>query len=118
MDGQDAWSFWYPDSCPNYISLGSAEGHVIYIDQNNLGANIKGKIVFIESADPGYDWIFSHAIGALVTKYGGVNSHMAIRAGELNIPAVIGAGENNFVNWSSANYLVVDCAARQVEVIS
>ena len=51
VDGQDAWSFWYPDSCPNYISLGSAEGHVIYIDQNNLGANIKGKIVFIESAD-------------------------------------------------------------------
>ena len=28
----------------------------------------------------------------MVTKYGGANSHMAIRAAELNIPSVIGAG--------------------------
>ena len=34
----------------------------------------------------------------LITKYGGANSHMAIRCSELNIPAAIGVGEKNFTN--------------------
>ena len=53
--------------------------------------NLGNKVVFINSADPGYDWIFTKKILALVTKYGGANSHMAIRANELGIPAVIGS---------------------------
>ena len=32
----------------------------------------------------------------LVTKYGGINSHMSIRCEELNLPAVIGVGEENY----------------------
>ena len=47
----------------------------------------------IENADPGYDWIFLHKIRGFITKYGGLNSHMAIRAAELGIPAAIGTGE-------------------------
>ena len=31
------------------------------------------KIVLIENADPGYDFIFSHKILGLVTKFGGMN---------------------------------------------
>ena len=36
-------------------------------------------IVLIENADPGYDWIFSKNIKGLITKNGGINSHMSIR---------------------------------------
>ena len=64
--------------------------------QLNISKNIQkldNKIVVIENADPGYDWIFSHNISGLVTKFGGANSHMAIRCSELNIPAAIGAGK-------------------------
>ena len=50
----------------------------------------------IENADPGFDFIFSHKIKGLITKYGGFNSHMSIRCSELNIPAMIGVGENNY----------------------
>ena len=63
----------------------------------NISKNIKdlnGKIVLIENADPGYDYIFNQKIIGLITKYGGINSHMTIRCSELGIPAAIGIGEN------------------------
>ena len=64
--------------------------------------SLRGSILFLPSADPGYDWIFSKGIAGLVTMYGGVNSHMAIRAGELSIPAVIGVGENLYNHYGNA----------------
>ena len=51
------------------------------------------RIVCLESADPGFDWIFGTNIAGLVTMYGGPNSHMTIRASEFQIPAAIGVGE-------------------------
>ena len=30
-------------------------------------ADISGKIVLIENADPGFDWIFGHSIVGLIT---------------------------------------------------
>ena len=46
-------------------------------------------IVCIENADPGYDFLFNKNIKGLITKYGGLNSHMAIRCAELNLPSLI-----------------------------
>ena len=66
------------------------------------------KIVLIESADPGYDWIFSCNIKGLVTKFGGANSHMAIRANEFNIPAAIGIGEKKFNEIKFSSMLKID----------
>lgn len=80
-------------------------------------ADLSGKIVFIEAADPGYDWLFSKHIAALVTQYGGCNSHMAIRAAELGIPAVIGAGERLYNCWKQATVLQLDCHSKKVAVI-
>ena len=71
----------------------------------------------IESADPGYDWIFATGLLGLITQYGGTNSHMAIRAAELGIPAVIGCGEKLYRAWSSARVLEIDAANRQVRCI-
>ena len=53
--------------------------------------SLKDKLVLIENADPGYDWLFNiFKIKGLITKFGGSNSHMAIRCNELQIPAAIG----------------------------
>ena len=60
----------------------------------------------IENADPGFDWIFSQNILALITKYGGANSHMAIRCNEFGIPAAIGCGEQRFEAIKSSKYII------------
>ena len=62
----------------------------------------------IVSADPGFDWIFSHDIAGLITKYGGANSHMAIRCAELNIPASIGVGHKLY-NSLQPGHVILDC---------
>ena len=56
-------------------------------------------------------YIFSHKIFGLVTKYGGANSHMAIRCAEFGIPAAIGCGEQRFDSLLKANQVHLDCAA-------
>jgi phosphohistidine swiveling domain-containing protein len=76
--------------------------------------DIDGRIVLIESADPGFDWIFSHEILGLITKYGGTNSHMAIRCAEFGLPAAIGCGERLFDSLSKARVIELNCSARQV----
>jgi phosphohistidine swiveling domain-containing protein len=78
------------------------------IDVKNI-KNIKNKIILIENADPGFDYIFSHKIAGLITKYGGSNSHMSIRCLELGIPAIIGIGEKNFESLLNSNNVYLDC---------
>lgn len=73
------------------------------LEEKINSAPLEGKIVFIKSADPGYDFLFTKNIAGLITQYGGANSHMAIRCAELGIPAVIGAGEKSFEEWSNYN---------------
>jgi phosphohistidine swiveling domain-containing protein len=111
----DVFAFHLPYSEPNFITLGRANGEVASSDAGREG--IKGKILLIPSADPGFDWIFAQGIAGFITMFGGVNSHMAIRAAELRVPAVIGAGEAYFREWSKAKVLEIDCANKQVKVL-
>lgn len=108
---EDVWAFDMGASAPNFITLKAVEASVAQAE--NVKA-LPGAIVMIPNADPGYDWLFSHNIAGLITAYGGANSHMAIRAGELQIPSVIGAGAVLFQEWSKARRLSVDCANRLV----
>jgi len=111
----DIWGFEYFDSEPNFITQKSITASVVKkINKSNL----TGAIVCIPSADPGYDWLFSYKIAGLITAWGGANSHMAIRAGELGLPSVIGAGEILFKAWSNAKNLYIDCPGRRVEILS
>lgn len=79
--------------------------------------DMEGRIILISSADPGYDWIFSHRIGGFITMYGGANSHMAIRAGELLIPAVIGVGAKDFEKYAKAQILEIDAAGKCTRIL-
>ena len=75
---------------------------------------IKNKIICIEAADPGYDWIFSKKIKGLITKYGGANSHMAIRCAELGIPAAIGCGDQPIDRIKKSKYCIIDCLKEEL----
>lgn len=112
----DLWSFDLKQADPNYITLKKATGAVHLA--NSSERNLSGKIVMIPSADPGYDWIFTCSIAGLITMYGGVNSHMAIRSAEAEIPAVIGAGEVLYHRWSQAQILEIDCYNKTVRRLS
>jgi glutamine kinase len=106
------YSFHLLSTDPNFITQKSIIAPVSSI--RDSPEQLSGTIVFIPSADPGFDWIFTRGIRGFITEFGGVNSHMAIRAGELGIPAVIGAGEILFRRWSAARILSLDCANRDV----
>jgi phosphohistidine swiveling domain-containing protein len=112
---EDVYRFHLSPSDPNFITLGRVKAPVSSLEDDR--ALLSGSILFIPSADPGYDWIFSHRISGLVTMYGGTNSHMAIRASELGIPAVIGAGAQLYHQWKSGGILEMDCANRQVRIL-
>lgn len=77
-------------------------------------SDVKGKIVLIYAADPGYDYLFTKEIAGLITCYGGANSHMAIRASELALPAVIGVGEENFAKYLNAKKIRLECESEQI----
>jgi phosphohistidine swiveling domain-containing protein len=72
--------------------------------------DLEGKIALCPSADPGYDWLFSRGIAGLITRHGGVASHMAIRAAELQLPAAIGCGQLLFDQLRTASLVRLDCA--------
>lgn len=79
--------------------------------------DISGRIVLIGSADPGYDWIFAHGIRGFITMYGGANSHMAIRAGELGIPAAVGVGAKRFERYRQAEVVEIDALVKMIRVL-
>jgi len=112
---EDVWAFEWPETSPNFVTQKCVTAPVV---TGNARDALAGKIVCIPSADPGYDWLFSYPIAGLVTAWGGANSHMAIRAGELGLPAVIGVGEVLYRRLSSAQRLHVDCAGHRVEVLA
>jgi glutamine kinase len=82
------------------------------------GDELDGRIAMIASADPGWDWIFTHKLAGLVTAFGGANSHMSLRALELELPAAIGVGEERFRRWLAAPALELDAANRLVRPLS
>ena len=116
VNKEDILAFFLNENEPNFITLKRIKAAVIN-EKNILSSNVKGKIICIKSADPGYDYLFSKNIGGLITCYGGANSHMAIRCAELGIPAVIGCGENSFTKFCSKKNLEIDAANKQVIIL-
>ncbi len=112
---EDVWAFEWPETAPNFITQKQVTAATVGCDNREL---LTGAIVCIPNADPGFDWLFAYPIAGLITAWGGANSHMAIRSGELGLPAVIGAGEVLYKRWADSLILHLDCAGRRVEVLS
>jgi len=116
VSSDEVFAFHLPLSHPNYITRRSVTAPIASLA--DPPESLAGRILFVPSADPGFDWIFTRGIAGFVTQYGGANSHMAIRASELDIPAVIGAGETLFRRWQSARKLCLDCTNQKVLLIA
>ncbi len=101
---------------PNFVTRAVAEGPVIATDFGP-DAPVEGAIVLIPNADPGFDWLLARDIAGLVTMYGGANSHMAVRAAELGLPAAIGVGELLYAELEPASRIRLDCASRTIRVV-
>ena len=98
---------------PTFITDKSVTARTRHLHTNE-GGDLDGRIVLIESADPGFDWIFAHDIAGLITQYGGANSHMAIRCAEFGLPAAIGCAERLFSALLKGSVIELNCAARKV----
>ena len=83
-------------------------GEIVLLEED-INQDISGKIVVISKADPGFDWIFAKNISGLITKYGGVASHMSIRCAEFGIPAAIGCGDKIYDFICNCQKIVLDC---------
>jgi choline kinase len=101
---------------PNFVTQRTVEGGVV-AGTVLPGREVSGCIVLIESADPGFDWLLARNLAGLVTMYGGANSHMAVRAAELGLPAAIGVGEHLYAELAQAATIRLDCAARTIRVV-
>ena len=102
----------------NYITTKVAHGEIIYVKNIKNFEMLNNKIVFLENADPGYDFIFSYNIKGLVTEYGGSNSHMSIRCLELGIPAIIGIGSREFKNLLSKNFIEINSKQKYYKILN
>lgn len=99
----------------NFVTRQAIEAPTVLLNnRTNAATDLFGRIVCIESADPGFDWIFTKHIAGLVTKFGGANSHMTIRCAELGIPAAIGVGEATFDRLASAGRIDLRCGEKVV----
>ena len=98
----------------NFITQKIIKSKTFHLEKLSNLKKIDNKILLIENADPGYDFVFSKKIKGLITKYGGQNSHMSIRCAELSIPAAIGIGNENFNSFVKKNFLTLDCLNKKI----
>ena len=104
---------------PNFIGSKSIIAACIHLNSHGINEQqeFRNKIIVVPQADPGYDWLFGQGIVGLVTLYGGVNSHMAIRAAEFGLPAAIGVGEQRYRALREAEILEISPADEVLRVV-
>lgn len=116
-DSSDFYCFERLSSKPNFVTLKRIEALIQQLDYNKQD-DLYGKIVLIPQADPGYDWLFGHGISGLITQYGGANSHMAIRAAEIGLPAAIGVGEKLYEKIANMRRVEMDCSSHIIREVT
>ncbi len=117
INSDDIYCHYKVNNDGNFITNRNIINEIIFF-KSKLNFNmLNNKIVFIENADPGYDFLFSYNIKGLVTKYGGANSHMAIRCLEEDIPACIGLGEKKFEEFKNKKKIEINCNQKNINII-
>lgn len=109
------YAFEIPHSDPTFITVRQAQAklRVVHAGEVLARESVQGCVVAIMNADPGFDYLFALGIRGLITAYGGPNSHMAIRASEFAIPAVIGIGGESFSRLKDGYMIDLDCRKRK-----
>ena len=118
IDDSKNFNYFFNINCrENFITNKTSIGEIIEINKLTDFRKINNKIILIENADPGFDFLFSYKIKGLITKYGGSNSHMAIRCMELGLPAIIGVGDKTYENFSNSKKVFIDCNNKNYSII-
>jgi len=107
----------FSEAMPSYITNSIVKARVCVLDQLGVKADVRGALVLLPNADPGYDFLFHSGTVGIITKVGGPASHMCIRAIELQMPACIGCGESVYQKLAAAHSAVLDCGTQQIIVI-
>ncbi|EKD33359.1 MAG: Pyruvate phosphate dikinase [uncultured bacterium] len=107
----------FSEAMPSYITNSTVKARVCVIERLGVKADVRGALVLLPNADPGYDFLFHSGAVGIITKVGGPASHMCIRSIELQMPACIGCGESVYQKLAAANSAVLDCATRQIIVL-
>jgi glutamine kinase len=111
----DFYLIQYFSSKPNFVTSKQISENIIILNHfEQKDIDLEKKIVVIENADPGYDWIFTKNPSGLITKYGGVASHMSIRCAEIGLPAAIGCGEILYEQLMNSSKVLLDAKNNQV----
>ena len=76
------------------------------------------RIILMNNADPGYDFIFTYKIKGLITMYGGSNSHMSIRCSELSVCSIIGIGRERFRKILKSKNIQINSIQKNYKVIN
>ena len=112
---EEIYEFIKSSNTANFITKKNFTGKILEINNKIKNYSIlKNKIILLENADPGFDFIFSNRIKGLITKYGGSNSHMSIRCFEQEIPAAIGVGEVIYEKIKNSKSINLDCKMQQI----
>lgn len=115
MRDEEIYAFEVPHSEPTFISVRQARAKLRVVHPGEVLSRdeVQGCVVAIANADPGFDYLFALGVEGLITAYGGPNSHMAIRASEFAIPAVIGIGGEAFSRLRNGQIVDLDCRKRK-----
>ena len=109
LDKNNIYFFEEENASPTFITNKLIVSKFMNIKKISNKSNLDDKIILIESADPGFDFIFNYKIKGLITAFGGPNSHMSIRCNEFEIPAAIGIGEKRFNQLIKNNTIYLNC---------
>ncbi|CAL9539636.1 L-glutamine kinase [Actinosynnema sp. ALI-1.44] len=103
------------DGRPTFVTDHVVRSRVeILTDLDGPTRDVAGAIVCVERADPGYDWLLAAGVAGLITRFGGPNSHLAVRCAELRVPAAIGCGQAVYRRVAGHHEVELDCSSRQI----
>jgi len=95
---------------PYFVTSIVAEGPTICPnDSTPAQVDLAKKIVCLEHADIGFDWLVNRPIRGIVTKFGGADSPLALRCAERDLPAAIGVGEQPFDRILRSGRVQLNC---------
>ena len=107
----------FSEAMPSYITSSIVKARMCVLERVGVKADVRGALVLLPNADPGYDFLFHSGAVGIITKVGGPASHMCIRSIELQMPACIGCGESVYQKLAAAHSAVLDCGTRQIIVL-
>lgn len=117
LSKKDIYYFEEKKASPTFITNKKIISKFTILGKLSKKSDLNDKIICIENADPGYDFIFNYKINGLITAFGGPNSHMSIRCNEFSIPAAIGVGELKFKQLNKNNTLYLNCEKKMLSSI-